>query len=83
MEGEAHSVTIGNVPSLERFQAIPNGKSRLNRRALFVVCDEPSAEAENASCYHEVREAGDGRFVVTVEHQHGPAAQTRLPKQPT
>ena len=28
MEGGAHSVTIGNVPSLERFQAIPNGKSR-------------------------------------------------------
>jgi len=28
MEGEAHSVTIGNVPRLERFQAIPNGKSR-------------------------------------------------------
>ena len=25
----AHSVIIGNVPSLERFQAIPNGKSRL------------------------------------------------------
>ena len=25
--GEAHAVTIGNIPSLEWFQAIPNGKS--------------------------------------------------------
>jgi len=27
----AHAVTIGEVPSLERFQAIPNGKCRLTR----------------------------------------------------
>ena len=27
--GGAHAVTIDNVPSLEWFQAIPNGKSRL------------------------------------------------------
>jgi len=28
-EGGAHAVTIGNIPSLEWFQAIPNGKSRV------------------------------------------------------
>ncbi len=27
--GGAHVVTIGNIPSLERFQVHPNGKSRL------------------------------------------------------
>ena len=29
--GGAHAVTIGDIPSLEWFQAIPNGKSRLKR----------------------------------------------------
>ena len=27
--GGAHAVAIGNIPSLERFQTIPNGKSRV------------------------------------------------------
>ena len=28
--GGAHAVTIGDIPSLERFQVHPNGKSRLS-----------------------------------------------------
>jgi len=44
MEGEAHSVTIGNVPSLERFQAIPNGKSR------FKVMLPVVKQAKDAGC---------------------------------
>ena len=39
MEGGAHSVTIGNVPSLERFQAIPNGKSQSNNRIRELVAE--------------------------------------------
>ena len=30
--GGAHAVTIGDIPSLERFQVHPNGKSRLDGR---------------------------------------------------
>ncbi len=35
--GGAHSVTIGNIPSLEWFQAIPNGKSQLRLTTLRLV----------------------------------------------
>ena len=31
--GGAHAVTIGGIPSLERFQVDPYGKSRLHRFA--------------------------------------------------
>ncbi len=31
----AHAVTIGDIPSLEWFQAIPNGKSRLNPGTIY------------------------------------------------
>ncbi len=27
---KAHAVTMGDIPSLERFQVLPNGKSRVN-----------------------------------------------------
>jgi len=37
--GGAHVVTIGNIPSLEWFQAIPNGKSRL----MCVYSDDEQA----------------------------------------
>ena len=35
--GGAHAVTIGNVPSLDRFQVIPNGKSRTAQQKAAIV----------------------------------------------
>ena len=36
--GGGHAVTIGDIPSLERFQIHPNGKSRWNHLPPFTPC---------------------------------------------
>ena len=49
----AHAVTIGDIPSLERFQVHPNGKSRIEELDLASHPELTSAQATSGITFRE------------------------------